>query len=50
MAFETGTDPVVRDYIMPHLGHLWEQYGAREETDEQTTPVILRQVAERVVR
>jgi hypothetical protein len=27
------TDPVVRDYLMQHLGHLWEQYGAREEIE-----------------
>ena len=32
-AFQPGTDPVVRDYIMQHLGHLWEQYGAREEIE-----------------
>jgi hypothetical protein len=32
-AFQPGTDPVVRDYIMQHLGHLWEQYGARKEID-----------------
>lgn len=47
-AFHTGTDPVVRDYIMQHLGHLWEQNGAREEievalwkaveTTDETTP------------
>ena len=34
VAFQPGTDPVVRDYIMQHLGHLWEQYGAREEIDQ----------------
>lgn len=28
-----GTDPVVRDYIMQHLGHLWEQNGANKEID-----------------
>lgn len=33
VAFQPGTDPVVRDYIMQHLGHLWEQYGARKEID-----------------
>jgi hypothetical protein len=33
-AFQPGTDPVVRDYIMQHLGHLWEQSGAREEIEE----------------
>ncbi len=33
-AFQPSTDPVVRDYIMQHLGHLWEQYGAREEIDD----------------
>lgn len=47
-AFQPGTDPVIRDYIMQHLGHLWEQYGAREEiesalwkaveTADETTP------------
>jgi hypothetical protein len=47
-AFQTDTDPVVRDYIMQHLGHLWEQDGAREEiektlwqavaTSDETTP------------
>jgi hypothetical protein len=34
VAFQPGTDPVVRDYIMQHLGHLWEQYGAREEIEK----------------
>ncbi len=34
VAFQPGTDPVVRDYIMQHLGHLWEQAGARKEIDE----------------
>jgi hypothetical protein len=33
VAFQPGTDPVVRDYIMQHLGHLWEQDGARKEID-----------------
>ena len=32
-AFQPGTDPVVRDYIMQHLGHLWEQHGSRKEID-----------------
>jgi len=32
-AFQPGTDPVVRDYLMQHLGHLWEQHGAREEIE-----------------
>ena len=32
-AFQPGTDPVVRDYNMQHLGHLWEQYGSRKEID-----------------
>jgi hypothetical protein len=27
------TDPVVRDYLMQHLGHVWEQYGAQEEIE-----------------
>ena len=49
VAFQPDTDPVVRDYIMQHLGHLWEQYGARKEidaalwraveSDDETTPV-----------
>jgi len=34
VAFEPETNPVVRDYTMQHLGHLWEQYGAREEIEE----------------
>ena len=34
VAFQPDTDPVVRDYIMQHLGHLWEQAGAREEIDQ----------------
>jgi lipopolysaccharide biosynthesis regulator YciM len=34
VAFQPRTDPVVRDYIMQHLGHLWEQYGAREEIEK----------------
>jgi len=48
VAFQPGTDPVVRDYIMQHLGHLWEQAGARQEieqnlwkaleTTDETTP------------
>ena len=48
VAFRSNTDPVIRDYIMQHLGHLWEQYGAREEieaalwqgvdTTDNTTP------------
>ena len=33
VAFQPGTDPVVRDYIMQHLGHLWEKDGARKEID-----------------
>jgi hypothetical protein len=32
VAFQPATDPVVRDYIMQHLGHLWEQYGARRSS------------------
>lgn len=32
-AFQPRTDPVVRDYIMQHLGHLWEQSGASAEID-----------------
>jgi hypothetical protein len=28
------TDPVVRDYLMQHLGHVWEQYGARPEIEK----------------
>ena len=32
-AFKPRTDPVVRDYIMQHLGHLWGQHGARKEID-----------------
>jgi hypothetical protein len=48
IAFRPETDPVVRDYIMQHLGHLWEQFGAREiiekslwravASSDQTTP------------
>jgi hypothetical protein len=34
VAFQSGTDPVVRDYIMQHLGHLWEQDGSRKEIDD----------------
>ena len=34
VAFQSGTDPVVRDYLMQHLGHLWEQFGAREEIEK----------------
>ena len=30
LAFQPGTDPVGRDYIMHHFGHLWEQHGARK--------------------
>lgn len=34
VAFQPDTNPVTRDYIMQHLGHLWEQYGAREEIEK----------------
>ena len=34
VAFQPNTDPVLRDYIMQHLGHLWEQYGSREEIEQ----------------
>jgi hypothetical protein len=47
-AFQPGTDPVVRDYIMQHLGHWWEQNGTQSaieatlwrgvETSDSTTP------------
>jgi hypothetical protein len=30
VAFQPDTNPVTRDYIMQHLGHLWEQYGAQK--------------------
>jgi hypothetical protein len=40
VAFQPGTDPVVRDYIMQHLGHLWEQHGAREEIDDVLWRVV----------
>jgi hypothetical protein len=33
-ALQPETDPVVRDYIMQHLGHLWEQSGPRKEIDD----------------
>ena len=33
-AFQPTTDPVVRDYIMQHLGHWWEQNGAQPEIEE----------------
>jgi len=32
-AFQPTTDPVVRDYIMQHLGHWWEQNGAQPEIE-----------------
>jgi hypothetical protein len=32
-AFQPTTDPVVRDYIMQHLGHWWEQKGAQPEIE-----------------
>jgi hypothetical protein len=48
VAFLPGADPVIRDYIIQHLGHLWEQFGVREEievamwaaldTEDETTP------------
>lgn len=34
VAFRANTDPVIRDYIMQHLGHLWEQSGARPVIEE----------------
>jgi hypothetical protein len=34
VAFQPETNPVTRDYIMQHLGHLWEQYGARDEIEK----------------
>ncbi len=33
-AFRPETDPMIRDYIMQHLGHLWEQEGASNEIDQ----------------
>lgn len=48
VAFQPEMDPVVRDYIMQHLGHIWEQTGAQAEiekalwrgidTKDETTP------------
>lgn len=48
VAFQANTDPVVRDYIMQHLGHWWEQTGHQSgieaalwrgvETHDSTTP------------
>jgi hypothetical protein len=32
-AFQPTTDPVVRDYIMQHLGHWWEQNGPQPEIE-----------------
>jgi hypothetical protein len=32
-AFQPTTDPVVRDYIMQHLGHWWEQNGVQPEIE-----------------
>ena len=40
IAFQPGTDPVVRDYLMQHLGHLWEQFGAREEIEKSLWLVV----------
>jgi len=47
-AFQPNTDPVVRDYIMQHLGHCWEQNGVKSGieatlwrgvgTSDSTTP------------
>ncbi len=47
-AFQAETDPIIRDYIMQHLGHLWEQHGTSREiedalwqaisTSDETTP------------
>lgn len=34
VAFLPDTDPVVRDYIMQHLGHWWEQTGPSEVIDQ----------------
>lgn len=34
VAFQPQTDPVIRDYIVQHLGHLWEQFGARKEIEQ----------------
>ena len=33
VAFQAETDPVVRDYMMQHLGHLWEQHGSSKAID-----------------
>jgi hypothetical protein len=33
VAFESSCDPMVRYYIMLHLGHLWEQQGSRKDID-----------------
>lgn len=48
VAFQPGTDPVVRDYIMQHLGLIWEKMGPQPEieqslwkavaTSDETTP------------
>ena len=34
VVFQPETNPVTRDYIMQHLGHLWEQYSARDEIEK----------------
>jgi hypothetical protein len=41
VAFQPGTDPVVRDYLMQHLGHLWEQFGAREEIEKSLWQAVV---------
>jgi hypothetical protein len=47
-AFQSSTDPVIRDYIMQHLGLIWEKTGPQAEiekslwqamaTSDETTP------------
>jgi hypothetical protein len=41
VAFQPGTDPVVRDYLMQHLGHLWEQFGARAEIEKSLWQAVV---------
>ena len=33
VTFLPTTDPVVRDYIIQHLGHLWEENGSSNQMD-----------------
>ena len=46
--YQPDTDAMVRDYIMHHLGHLWEPYGARKEIDAALWRAVKKELARRL--